>query len=110
MSLPIEIIPEETPKGGYTIVGRRWFDRVNGNTYFTANIYKGRELIAVIPYQYGYGDQYRQAALDWFIEQGIYPPDKNSYGGSAYCIEFYADNLFLVFDVKRKKDLTGPMS
>lgn len=107
MSLPIEIIPDDTPaRGGYTIVGRRWFDRINGNTYFTAYIYKGRDLLTVIPYQYGYGDQYRQAALDWFIQEGLYPAEEYPNTGSPKCWwEFNQENLFLVHDVKRKKDL-----
>ena len=39
-------------------LGRNWFDRVNGNTYFSAiALYNGNE-IARIDFDYGYGDQW----------------------------------------------------
>ena len=43
----------------------RWFDRVNGNTYHSVNVTRtkdGKTIYA--PMQYGYGDCYRQSALE----------------------------------------------
>ena len=40
------------------IVGKRWRDKVNGNTYHSARVYVDGELICAVPWQYGYGDQY----------------------------------------------------
>ena len=34
---------------------KRWRDKVNGNSYFAARVYRDGELIAVCPFQYGYG-------------------------------------------------------
>lgn len=35
----------------------RWFDRVNGNSYFAAEIIVNDKYRIVLPYQYGYGVQ-----------------------------------------------------
>lgn len=48
----------------FTIIGRRWFERVNGNTYHSVEVYKGDKLIERVPFQYGYGDGYMQTAGD----------------------------------------------
>jgi hypothetical protein len=40
------------------LLGRKWFDRVNGNTYFSAvALHNGLE-IARIDFEYGYADQW----------------------------------------------------
>jgi hypothetical protein len=42
----------------------RWFDRVNGNTYHSVRITRCRDGETIVcPFQYGYGDAYRQTAL-----------------------------------------------
>lgn len=46
-----------------TVVGRRWFDRVNGNTYCSADVFFDGILVAEVPFEYGYGSYYRQAAF-----------------------------------------------
>lgn len=44
-----------------------WFDKLNGNSYFSAEIvlnYKLKdEKIIKLPFQYGYGDHYQYEAL-----------------------------------------------
>ena len=43
----------------------RWFDKVNGNTYHSVNITRvGDGEKIVHPMTYGYGDAYRQSALN----------------------------------------------
>lgn len=37
-----------------TIETKEWFDKVNGNTYFSADVYLGSDLILRLPFQYGY--------------------------------------------------------
>jgi hypothetical protein len=40
------------------IVSRTWFDRPNGNTYFSAKAYlNGGETVFQVPFRYGYGEQ-----------------------------------------------------
>jgi len=47
------------------VTAKKWFDKVNGNTYFTASVmvvYRGEKISFNIPYEYGYGDSYEDAA------------------------------------------------
>lgn len=37
------------------IESKEWFDRINGNSYFSSRIEIDGELAAVLPFQYGYG-------------------------------------------------------
>ena len=53
-------------------MAREWFDRVNGNSYFAAQItlnYCMRdEVLIKVPFQYGYGIQYEYAAKKILID------------------------------------------
>lgn len=46
---------------------KEWFDKVNGNSYFSGEVVvnagKKTETIIKIPFQYGYGEQYRHEAF-----------------------------------------------
>ena len=49
----------------FTAIAVKWFDRYNGNTYHSVRIIRHRDnKILCCPYEYGYGDQYRQTALE----------------------------------------------
>ena len=43
-----------------------WFDKVNGNSYFSVRIMVQKKQVKelfCIPFQYGYGDHYRDIAI-----------------------------------------------
>ena len=43
----------------------KWFDKVNGNTYHSVRITRTMDGKTIAcPFQYGYGDHYRQTALE----------------------------------------------
>ena len=48
------------------INAKEWFDRINGNSYFSGLVIidfgMKSEEIFLMPYQYGYGSQYEQEA------------------------------------------------
>lgn len=54
---------------------KEWFDRVNGNSYFagrvTLNYGLKSEKVIEIPFQYGYGDHYRDTAFNLLIKSGV---------------------------------------
>lgn len=58
-----------------TIIGRRWFDKINGNTYFSSRIYVNNEEVHTIGMTYGYGDQYEYESLNWLKETGYIKKD-----------------------------------
>lgn len=50
------------------VTSKEWFDKVNGNGYFSARVVINYGLPGIqtlfIPFQYGYGRQYEYAALE----------------------------------------------
>ena len=47
----------------YVVVGGKWFDKANGNTYCNAKIYDPRtSTIFYAGYEYGYGRYYLESA------------------------------------------------
>lgn len=100
-----------------TIIGRRWFDKINGNTYFSAvGLINGIEVVN-IPFEYGYGDHYADQ-IDHYadqifakMEKAGYCPDVEHYNNSGserlwqYCERKGLVKYVSVSDVTRKKDL-----
>ena len=86
----------------YIIEGRRWFDKINGNTYHTVFIVNTGTNKQIYESQvtYGYGDQYRHTAIDWLIANN-YLKETDRFNHELMRDEFY----FNVVDVSRKKDL-----
>lgn len=62
------------------IEGREWFDKVNGNSYFSARIWVDGGQVAILPFQYGYGDQYLYEAQKKLLELGYLPQEGKSRG------------------------------
>ena len=86
------------------IVGRRWFDRRYGNTYFTAQIYVNDELVHTLPMQYGYGGHFYDVAMDWLEQQGYLPP-RGDHPRWWYRDELGIQIESSAEDVRRKRDL-----
>lgn len=58
--------------------GLKWFDRINGNTYFSARmqIPNGRGWrIVDVPYQYGYGNQWQHECISVLRKMGFTLPE-----------------------------------
>lgn len=91
-----------------TIIGRRWFQRSYGNTYFSVEIFNNNELIAKVPYEYGYGDQYRQAAFEILREMGLYSmimDDRGIYPDWEQLRDDSHNMLIVCHDVNTKREL-----
>lgn len=93
-----------------TIFGRRWFERTNGNTYFSVQIWIDDRLAHTIPYEYGYDDQYLQAAMDWLEDNGHIKREHYPESGSTESPHMWRDRTGIklvasVADVGRKRDL-----
>ena len=65
---------EQTQAQTIDINAKHWFDRINGNSYFSAEITinYGQENAQtfILPFQYGYGDAYIYASLNKLRELG----------------------------------------
>jgi len=58
----------------FTVKAVRWFDKVNGNTYHSCRIIRhkdGKEIVS--SFCYGYGDSYRQSAMQEMIRNKWLP-------------------------------------
>lgn len=57
------------------VIAKEWFDRVNGNSYFSARITVNfgtkQEKTYYLGYQYGYGEHYRYEAFQHLQEIGV---------------------------------------
>ncbi len=88
------------------LLGRKWFERTNGNTYFSAIALHNGEEVARIDFEYGYGDQWLYA-ITLAIKTDAFKARENCQPWQ------YIDQLenqgIAVFShceqVKRKKDL-----
>ena len=93
-----------------TVIGRRWFDSVNGNTYHSAEIFVNNEFYKKVDCKYGYGDHYLQSAYELLITDKVLKDVKKYVNGStevfwSYCDRKKISQISTVSDVKRKKDL-----
>ena len=74
----------QTPKAkierSLFIEAREWFDKVNGNSYFSARIWVDGGQVAILPFQYGYGDQFIYEAQKKLLELGYLPQEGKNRG------------------------------
>lgn len=92
-----------------TILGRRWFDRINGNTYFSAKALIDGKPAGEIRFQYGYGNQYEHEMFAKLQQDGLLADvERYAHGLESpwrWCernkITYHAE----VTDVARKRDL-----
>lgn len=92
------------------IIGKRWFDKINGNTYFSAVGYVNNVEVVRIGFEYGYDNHFAYRIFEEMIKVG-YCRDAEKYknGGNEalfrYCERKGIKKLVNVSDVTRKKDL-----
>ena len=89
------------------IIARRWFDKKNGNTYHSVEVYDdNNKLIGKNPFEYGYGDHYLQTAHEILQKEGHYPENGSNEDYHQFIMDI-RNGKFLVSctDVGRRKDL-----
>ncbi len=88
-----------------TVIGRRWFERLNGNTYHSVEVMVNGVQVYRLPCSYGYGSMYAQNAFVWLKKSGLLVDLQEHESLYSYCQRrqiIYTDS---VSDVKRKRDL-----
>lgn len=73
------------------VIGREWFDKINGNSYCSARVYVNDELAVTVPFQYGYDNAYVQYAAEALHEAGIIVLERNSFGGLGVLWQYCRD-------------------
>ena len=55
----------------YIATIKKWFDKQNGNTYHSGRILRVKDNEEIrVPWQYGYGEQYKVSCFDEMQKQG----------------------------------------
>lgn len=74
------------------VIGRTWFDKINGNTYCSSRVFINGELSFAVPWQYGYGNYYEQAAKEELNKRGIIKLENYSNGMTSSFYEYCEKN------------------
>lgn len=63
------------------VQAKEWFDKVNGNSYFgalvTINYGMKTQKQFSLPFQYGYGDHYKEMAKDELVKRKLIKAESN---------------------------------
>jgi hypothetical protein len=90
------------------VQGRKWFDKVNGNTYHGGNVVVTTNYgvkVIDIPFQYGYGDQYLYSAFEELAKARLIKWDAQKQVPWRWAEENRVALVYSAVDVQRKKDL-----
>ena len=87
-----------------SVTGKKWFDNGAGNTYFRALIQVDGEIVAKLPFQYGYGDHYLDESTAWLAENDYIENPRKSNGSRTplwlYCEKNNIRLDYSSYDVK----------
>lgn len=100
-------IKKKTLKKGDSIqiLGKRWFERTNGNTYHSVDVYVNNEFVGRDDFSYGYGDQYLETGTKILKQHYNLPKGMDEHTRIWGLEECGIKVLYNVSDVARKKDL-----
>ena len=86
----------------FFILGKKWFDKVNGNTYHTVKIVDldSGETIVKTERAYGYGDHWKQTAYEELTKLGLVLKE-DRFNHELNRERF----IYEVVDVPRRRDL-----
>jgi len=80
------------------IIGKEWFDKINGNSYHSAQVTINNDAVLYVPLTYGYDDHYLQSALKLLKAEYIIAKDFEG-SLSRYC---YDNNISLDYHIIKK--------
>jgi hypothetical protein len=86
------------------VLGSRWFDKVNGNTYHRAEVWIDGISIGYVA-EYGYGLMYLQSAAELLDESGLLPPREAFPSGAKRSLSEHCRAHGISFDSREVKCL-----
>lgn len=96
------------------VYAKEWFDKVNGNSYFSAEVVinygRKNSKAYTLPFQYGYGDHYMDMVNQYLIAEGLINPIKHPNGMYEALWAYCKDNKIILRKNKQegclKRELT----
>ncbi len=73
------------------ILAKEWFDKANGNSYFSAEVFADNEKVLTLPFQYGYGSHYIDEASAEMGKAGYLPGLQYYSNGSKEALWQYCN-------------------
>lgn len=70
---------------GVRVLVKEWFDKVNGNSYFSARVWVEDGLVVVLPLQYGYEEHGVYTAMQALAHHPEFPDMRNGESYWRYC-------------------------
>jgi len=87
------------------IQAREWFDKANGNSYFSATIEMDGETVGELPFQYGYGDHYIDMANAYLDENRLIDNPRHDNGSRESLWRYCEDNNIVLYTNKAENCL-----
>ncbi len=91
------------------INAKEWFDKVNGNSYFSANITLNygtkSQKDYKLPFQYGYGSHYIDMANQYLIKEGLIEGKRHENGSYPALWHYCKDNKIILRTSKEENCL-----
>jgi hypothetical protein len=79
---------------------KEWFDKVNGNSYFagtiTINYGMKSEKVLTMPFQYGYGEHYKDQANALLAEKGMIDNPRYENGARKALWQYCRENSIIL--------------
>lgn len=88
-----------------TIIGKLWFQKGNGNTYYSTTVIMDGVFVDGIKYEYGYGQQYLYDTIRILAERGLISPMAPHSSPNEWARENGVLLTYLSIPVAKKSDL-----
>ena len=92
------------------ISAKEWFDKANGNSYFSADISVDGNVVETLPFQYGYGDHYIDVANQWLQENGFIDNPRHDNGSYTPLWSYCRDHNIDLYTQKAENCLKRDLS
>ena len=86
-----------------TVIAKEWFDKVNGNSYFSAQITVNNDHVIKIPFQYGYDRMYIQQTFNTLTDYGY--ECGRGWNIEKYCNENKIPHVFVKHEKCLQRDV-----
>jgi hypothetical protein len=83
------------------VEARQWFEKSGGNSYFSARIHIDGKLALVLPFQYGYGNQFEYEAVKALWGNGHLPVGFDPDGALWRLRDFGIDAYSVIYEAKK---------